>query len=92
MIALNLGRLKYREPLTDPAITSLRLTGLSPDTYYRIHLSALTTQGIGEPIFLDMSTLKAESKHFFPDNHLRQIKYLNYLLLLIIFKYRVYAI
>jgi len=54
--------MKYREPIVDPGMTSLRLTGLSADTYYRIHLSALTAQGIGEPIFLDMSTVKAESR------------------------------
>ena len=56
MIGLNLGRMQYREPMMDPNINSMRLTGLSPVMYYRVYLSALTAQGIGEPIFLDMKT------------------------------------
>lgn len=56
---LNLGRIQYRDHITDPEATNARLTGLSPDTYYRVYLSAATSRGSGEPIFLDMKTLPA---------------------------------
>ncbi len=43
-------------------MTSVRLTGLRPDTAYRVFVAASTEAGHGEPIFLDMRTLPAGSK------------------------------
>ena len=57
---LNLGRLQYRTPIHDPEANKVRLTGLSPDMYYRVYLSAATAQGSGEQIFLDMKTTPSE--------------------------------
>ena len=62
VMGLNLGRLQYRTPIHDPDASKVRLTGLSPDTYYRVYLSAATAQGGGEHIFLDMKTTPSERK------------------------------
>ena len=59
---LNLGRLQYREPISDPDATMARLTGLQPDTFYRVYLAAATSKGTGEEIFLDTKTSPAERK------------------------------
>jgi len=56
---LNLGRLKYREPIQDPEATRAKLTGLVPEMEYRIYLSAATRLGKGEEIFLDAKTTPA---------------------------------
>ena len=60
---LNLGRLQYREEIEDPLLFRARLTGLEPNTDYRIYLVAKTEEGKGEPIFLDAKTIPAG----FPD-------------------------
>lgn len=56
---LNLGRLKYREAISNPEATRAKLTGLVPDMEYRIYLSAATRLGKGENIFLDARTTPA---------------------------------
>ena len=56
VIGLNLGRLQYREDIDDPEVLDAKLTGLLPETNYRVHLAASTAQGQGEPIFLDAVT------------------------------------
>ncbi|CAD5115432.1 DgyrCDS4407 [Dimorphilus gyrociliatus] len=56
---LNLGRLQFREQVSDPEANFVRLTGLRPETNYRIYLYAVTKAGRGEPIFLDMTTIPA---------------------------------
>lgn len=56
VIGLNLGRLQYREILNDPEVLDAKLTGLLPETNYRVYLAAATSQGKGEPIFLDAFT------------------------------------
>ncbi|KAI0242502.1 Neuroglian [Lamellibrachia satsuma] len=53
---LNLGRIQYRAPVTDPEQLRVKLTGLEPSTYYRVFLSGVTKKGKGEDIFLDMKT------------------------------------
>ena len=58
---LNLGRLQYREAITTASRERVKLTGLLPDTYYRIYLFASTVRGKGEPIFLNMKTTPAGS-------------------------------
>ncbi len=62
VIGLNLGRLQYRDPITDPESTRARLTGLQPETAYRVFLQAKTSVGLGEPIFLDAVTTTAGCK------------------------------
>ena len=59
---LNLGRIQYREPIDDPDVTRARLTGLQPETDYRVFLYAKTARGKGERIFLDSATTSATSK------------------------------
>ena len=59
ILGLNLNRLQYRDPITDPDIMRERLTGLLPDMHYRIYLSAVTRVGKGEPIFIDVKTSHA---------------------------------
>ncbi len=59
---LNLGRIQYREPVSDPKATRARLTGLQPETDYRVFLYARTQRGQGEPIFLDATTSSATSE------------------------------
>jgi len=51
---LNLGRLQYRE--IDGNVENGRLTGLNPNTTYRMFLSGKTNTGAGEPIFIDATT------------------------------------
>jgi len=52
---LNLGRLQYRDSTESPDMIE-RLTGLNPNTTYRVYLRAATTAGTGEPIFIDATT------------------------------------
>ena len=61
---LNLGGMQIREGISYSPKEKLevQLTGLKPDTYYRVFLSGSTRAGIGEPIFLDTNTLPAGSK------------------------------
>lgn len=59
---LNLGRLQYRESISDPTIKRERLTGLLPDTFYRVYVSAASQRGKGEPIFVDLKTNPAGRK------------------------------
>ena len=59
---LNLGRRQYREEINDPSVTRARLTGLKPDMDYRIYLSAATSAGAGEAMFLDARTTPAGGK------------------------------
>jgi len=51
--------LQYRQAIKNPEATRARLTGLSPETDYRVFLSAVTQVGQGEPIFLDAMTTAA---------------------------------
>jgi uncharacterized protein YneF (UPF0154 family) len=51
---LNLGRLQYRSIEGD--VDTGRLTGLNPNTTYRMFLSGQTNVGAGEPIFIDAAT------------------------------------
>jgi len=53
---LNLGRLQYRDITEDPDGTVERVTGLNPNTTYRVYLRAATRVGTGEPIFIDATT------------------------------------
>ena len=53
---LNLGRLQYRDITDNPDATVERLTGLNPNTTYRVYLRAATRVGTGEPIFIDAMT------------------------------------
>jgi len=53
---LNLGRLQYREAIPGVDTVQARLTGLTPNTTYRIYLAAATVAGTGEPIFIDQMT------------------------------------
>jgi len=53
---LNLGRLQYRDITDEPEATVERLTGLNPNTTYRVYLRAATRVGTGEPIFIDATT------------------------------------
>jgi uncharacterized protein YneF (UPF0154 family) len=53
---LNLGRLQYRDMTPGPDVNSERLTGLNPNTTYRVFLSAVTNVGSGDPIFIDVTT------------------------------------
>jgi len=59
---LNFGRLQYREVTDDPDARVERLTGLDPDTAYRIYLRAATGVGNGEPIFIDARTEQSGRK------------------------------
>ena len=56
VMGLNLGRIQYRAPVTNPEQMRVKLTGLEPNTYYRVFLSGVTRRGTGEYIFLDMKT------------------------------------
>ena len=56
VINLNLGRLQYREMTGDSDATVERVTGLNPNTTYRVYLRAATLVGVGEPIFVDATT------------------------------------
>jgi hypothetical protein len=56
---LNLGRLQYRDILEGPNATSARLTGLNPNTTYRVYLAAETIMGTGDTIFFDAMTAEA---------------------------------
>ena len=56
------GKLGEKLVCYDPNADGVRLTGLLPETYYRVYLSAATAQGGGEHIFLDMKTTPAERK------------------------------
>ena len=56
---LNLGRIQYRDPIDDPEVLRARLTGLQPETDYRVFLYAKTQRGQGEAIFLDSTTTPA---------------------------------
>ena len=56
VISLNLGRLQYRAITDDPEVSVERVTGLNPNTTYRVYLRAATGQGTGEPIFVDATT------------------------------------
>jgi len=56
VINLNLGRLQYRAITDDPEVSVERVTGLNPNTTYRVYLRAATGQGTGEPIFVDATT------------------------------------
>jgi len=56
VINLNLGRLQYRAQAEDANATMARLTGLNPNTTYRIYLAAETVAGIGDHIFFDSTT------------------------------------
>ena len=62
---LNLGRLQYRENINASHPTRARLTGLEPNTDYRIYLTATTIKGKGEAIFLDAQTLAAGRKYMY---------------------------
>ena len=53
---LNLGRLQYRDTTDDPDSRIERITGLNPNTTYRVYLRAATNVGNGEPIFIDATT------------------------------------
>ncbi|PAA80574.1 hypothetical protein BOX15_Mlig006634g9, partial [Macrostomum lignano] len=53
---LSLGYLTLAPPLTDPTQTRGAVTGLKPDTNYRVYLYARTAVGNGEPNFLDVRT------------------------------------
>lgn len=53
---LNLGRLQYRDITDDPDARVERVTGLNPNTTYRVYLRAATSVGTGEPIFVDATT------------------------------------
>ena len=60
---LNLGRLQYRDPVYDPNATWAKLTGLMPDTFYRVYLYASTETAMGEASFLDQRTAPAGRKY-----------------------------
>jgi len=60
---LNLGRLQYRDITDDPDATVERVTGLNPNTTYRVYLKAATSVGTGEPIFVDATTEISGRKH-----------------------------
>jgi len=53
---LNLGRLQYRDITDNPDSWVERVTGLNPNTTYRVFLRAATRVGAGEPIFIDATT------------------------------------
>ena len=53
---LNFGRLQYREMTRNSNATVERVTGLNPNTTYRVYLRAATLVGVGEPIFVDATT------------------------------------
>lgn len=53
---LNLGRLQYWGFTADANATMARLTGLNPNTTYRVYLAAATAVGTGENIFIDATT------------------------------------
>jgi len=55
-MSLNLGRLQYRPLIDDSAARMERVTGLNPNTSYRVYLRATTAIGDGEPIFVDATT------------------------------------
>jgi len=57
---LNLGRVQYRDPIEDPDARRERLTGLQPETFYRVYLYAASRMGKGEPIFIDVKTSPPE--------------------------------
>ena len=63
VISLNLGRLQYRAITDDPDIRVERVTGLNPNTTYRVYLRAATSQGTGEPIFVDATTQLSGGKN-----------------------------
>lgn len=53
---LSLGYLTLAPALNDPTQTRGAVTGLKPDTNYRVYLYARTAVGNGEPNFLDVRT------------------------------------
>lgn len=53
---LNLGRLQYREAVIEANASQSHVTGLNPNTTYRVYLSAATSAGKGEQIFIDATT------------------------------------
>lgn len=60
---LNLGRLQYREAVIDANASQSHVTGLNPNTTYRIYLSAATSAGKGEQIFIDDTTSVSGRKY-----------------------------
>lgn len=61
---LNLAQIQYFRPINDPFASHAQLTGLAPDTSYRVYLAAATSKGNGENIFLDTKSLAAGRKLF----------------------------
>jgi len=57
---LNLGGLQYANEITNATLTSSRITGLKPNTSYRVYIAASTGAGLGDTNFLDSRTLTAD--------------------------------
>lgn len=47
---------KERAPITNPDETETKLAGLEPGTTYRITVRATTSQGPGDPFFIEVTT------------------------------------
>lgn len=61
--ALELGALHDREEqINDPYATTAVLSGLLPDTKYRVHVYARTEYGRGEGSFIEVRTLEKSCK------------------------------
>ena len=61
---LDLGVMQDREPqINDPYTTNTYLSGLSPNTKYRVYIYARTVQGRGEAYFIEIVTAKPGSKY-----------------------------
>ena len=59
---LTLGHIQYPDLVTDPEQLRVELTGLEPDTHYRIFLAGVTRVGKGRDIFLDVKTTELEGE------------------------------
>ena len=60
---LELGAVHDRdEQVNDPYATSAVLSGLLPDTKYRVHIYAKTQYGRGEGMFIEVITLEKTGK------------------------------
>ena len=74
---LTLGHIQYPDLVTDPEQLRVELTGLEPDTHYRIFLAGMTRAGKGRDIFLDVKTTELEGERI--TLYLR-IHYINYVI------------
>lgn len=58
---LNLGGLQYTNNIANASLQDWRITGLKPNTSYRVYIAASTAAGMGDTNFLDSRTLTADS-------------------------------